>query len=148
MCCLTYIYIRCFLNFQNVSGIPVTVTVTVIVTVTMSLKSTDHKAHTYLLRKLQKKGMGVNEVEMLAKKSSGMEPRKEERRRRTVQLVMKGKLENAILVHRWSRESVRRKLAKVDPKWGNEKATFDYLQDHPDQRGRESLERREGQEQE
>ena len=135
-------------NFQNVSGIPVTVTVTVIVTVTMSLKSTDHKAHTYLLRKLQNKGMGVNEVEMLAKKSSGMEPRKEERRRRTVQLVMKGKLENAILVHRWSRESVRRKLAKVDPKWGNEKATFDYLQDHPDQRGRESLERREGQEQE
>ena len=56
-----------------------TVTVTVIVTVTMSLKSTDHKAHTYLLRKLQKKGMGVNEVEMLAKKSSGMEPRKEEK---------------------------------------------------------------------
>ena len=91
-----------------------TVTVTVIVTFTMSLKSTDHIVHTYLLRKLQKKGMGVNEVEMLAKKSSGMEPRKEERRRRTVQLVMKGKLENAILVHRWSRESFRRKLAKVE----------------------------------
>ena len=34
----------------------------------------------------------------------------EERRRRTVQLVMKGKLEDAILVHRWS----RRKLAKVE----------------------------------
>ena len=38
----------------------------------------------------------------------------EERRRRTVQLVMKGKLEDAILVHRWSRESFRRKLAKVE----------------------------------
>ena len=85
-------------------------TVTVIVTVTMSLKSTDHIVHTYLLRKLQKKGMGVNEVEMFAKKSSGVGPRKEERRRRTVQLVMKGKLEDAILLHRWSRESVRRKL--------------------------------------
>ena len=43
-------------------------------------------------------------------KSSGVRPRKEERRRRTVQLVMKGKLEDAILVHRWS----RRKLAKVE----------------------------------
>ena len=55
-----------------------------------------------MLRKLQKKGVGV--------KSFGVGPRKEERRRRTVQLVMKGKLEDAILVHRWS----RRKLAKVE----------------------------------
>ena len=39
-----------------------------------------------------------------------MGPKKEERRRRTVRLVMMGKLEDAILVHRWS----RRKLAKVE----------------------------------
>ena len=63
-----------------------------------------------LLRKLQKRGLGVNEVENFAQKSSEVGPRKEERRRRTVQLVIKGKLEDAILVHRWS----RRKLAKVE----------------------------------
>ena len=64
MCCLTYIYFGFYFQFSKVSGISVTVTVTVIVTVTMSLKSTDHIVHTYLLIKLQKKGMGVNEVEM------------------------------------------------------------------------------------
>ena len=94
----------------------------------------EFEVHIYLLRKLQKKGMCV--------KSLGVGPRKEERRRRTVQLVMKGKLEDAILVHRWS----RRKLAKVEI--GTWEGHNDYLQDHYDQRGRESLERREGQEQE
>ena len=60
-----------------------------------------------LLRKLQKRGMGVNEVENFAKKSSGVGPRKEDRRKRTVQLLMKGKLEDAKLVLRWSKESFR-----------------------------------------
>ena len=77
-----------------------------------------------LLRKLQKRGMGVNEVEFFAKKSSGVGPRKEERRRRTVQLLMKGKLEDATLVLGWSKESFKRKLAKVDRRWGHERATM------------------------
>ena len=47
-----------------------------------------------LLRKLQKRGLGVNCVEFFAKKNSGDGARKEERRRRTVQLMMKGKLED------------------------------------------------------
>ena len=77
-----------------------------------------------LLRKLQKRGLGVNEVEVFAKKSSGVGPRKEERRRRIVQLLMKGKLEDAVLVLRWSKESFKRKLAKVDRRWGHERATM------------------------
>ena len=77
-----------------------------------------------LLRKLQKRGMGVNEVEAFAQKSSGVGSRKEERRRRTVQLVMKGKVEDAVLVLRWSKESFMRKLAKVDRRWGHERATM------------------------
>ena len=77
-----------------------------------------------LLRKLQKRGMGVNEVEFFAKKSSGVGPRKEERRRRTVQLIMKGKLEDALLVLRWSKERFRSKLSKVDRRWGHERATM------------------------
>ena len=84
-----------------------------------------------LLRKLQKRGMGVNEVENFAKKSSGVGPRKEERRWRTVQLVMKGKLEDAMQVLRWSKESFRRKLTKVGTREGH----HDFLQVHPDQGG-------------
>ena len=77
-----------------------------------------------LLRKLQKRGLGVNEVEIFAQKSSGVGPRKEERRRRTVQLVMKGKMEDAMLVLRRSKESFRRKMDKVDRRWGHERATL------------------------
>ena len=84
-----------------------------------------------LLRKLQKRGLGVNEVEVFAKKSSGVGPKKEERRWRTVQLVMKGKLEDAMQVLRWSKESFRRKLTKVGTREGH----HDFLQVHPDQGG-------------
>ena len=84
-----------------------------------------------LLKKLQKRGLGVNEVEVFAKKSSGVGPRKEERRWRTVQLVMKGKLEDAMQVLRWSKESFRRKLTKVGTREGH----HDFLQVHPDQGG-------------
>ena len=67
-----------------------------------------------LLRKLKKRGVGVNSVECFARKNCGEGPRRETRRRRTVQLLMKGKLEDAVEVLRWSKESFRRKLAKVD----------------------------------
>ena len=51
-----------------------------------------------LLRKLQKRGVGVNCVEFFAKKNLGDGNRRElRRRRRTIQLVMKGKLEDAVL---------------------------------------------------
>ena len=41
-----------------------------------------------LLRKLQKRGLGLNSVEFFAKKNSGEGLRKEARRRRMVQLIM------------------------------------------------------------
>ena len=101
MCCLTYIYFGFYFQYsksqwdsRDGDGD------------SQCDRHNEFEVHIYLLRKLQKKGMCV--------KSSGVGPRKEEKRRRTVQLVMKGKLEDAILVHRWSRESFRRKLAKVE----------------------------------
>ena len=72
-----------------------------------------------LLRKLQKRGLGVNCVEFFAKKNSGEGARKEERRRRTVQLIMKGKLEDALLELRWSKERFTRKMTKVERRWGH-----------------------------
>ena len=43
-----------------------------------------------LLRKLQKRGLGLNSVEFFAKKNSGEGHRKEARRKRTVQLLING----------------------------------------------------------
>ena len=77
-----------------------------------------------LLRKLQKRGLGVNSVEVFAKKNSGEGPRRESRRRRTVQLLMKGKLEDAIQMLRWSKERFQRNMTKVERRWGHERGTM------------------------
>ena len=77
-----------------------------------------------LLRKLQKRGLGVNSVEVFARKNSGEGPRREGRRRRTVQLVMKGKLEDAIQMLRWSKERFQGKMTKVKRRWGHERGTM------------------------
>ena len=77
-----------------------------------------------LLRKLKKRGVGVNSVECFARKNCGEGPRRETRRRRTVQLLMKGKLEDAVEVLRWSKESFIRKMRKVERRWGHHRATM------------------------
>ena len=63
-------------------------------------------------------------MECFAKKNCGEGSRSEARRRRTVQLLMKGKLEDAMLVLRWSKESYIRKMGKVERRWGHHRATM------------------------
>ena len=73
-----------------------------------------------LLRKLQKRGVGVNCVEFFAKKNLGDGNRRElRRRRRTIQLVMKGKLEDAVLELRRTKERFLVKMDKVKRRWGH-----------------------------
>ena len=72
-----------------------------------------------LLRKLQRVGVGVNSIEIFAKKNSGEGQRKEKRRRRMVQLMMKAKVEDAELELRWSRERFGLKMSKVTRRWGH-----------------------------
>ena len=61
----------------------------------------------------------MNCVEFFAKKNSGDGIRRELRRRRTVQLVMKGKLEDAVLELRWTKEKFVVKMNKVERRWGH-----------------------------
>ena len=55
-----------------------------------------------LLRRLQRVGVGVNSVEVFAKKNSGEGVRVEKRRKRMIQLMMRAKLEDAELELKWS----------------------------------------------
>ena len=79
-----------------------------------------------LLRKLEKRGLGLNSFEFFAKKNSGEGLRKEARRRRMVQLIMKGKREDVmqVLIVIRSKESFGRKMAKVERRWGHHRATM------------------------
>ena len=77
-----------------------------------------------LLRKLHKRGLGLNSVEFYAKKSSGEGPRRKLRRKRTVQLLMKGKLEDAAIMLERSKENLNRKLTRVERRWGHHRATM------------------------
>ena len=77
-----------------------------------------------LLRKLHKRGLGLNSVEFYAKKSSGEGPRRKLRRKRTVQLLMKGKLEDAVIMLERSKENLNRKLTRVERRWGHHRATM------------------------
>ena len=72
-----------------------------------------------LLRKLQRVGVGVNSVEIFAKKNSGEGTRKEKRRRRMVQLLMKAKVEDAELELKWSKERFDLKMRKIARRWGH-----------------------------
>ena len=82
-----------------------------------------------LLRKLEKRGLGLNSFEFFAKKNSGEGLRKEARRRRMVQLIMKGKREDAmqVLIVIRSKESFGRKMAKVERRWGLDSMPTQYL---------------------
>ena len=66
-----------------------------------------------LLRRLQRVGVGVNSVEIFAKKNSGEGTRRENRRRRMVQLMMKAKVEDAELELKWSKERFDTKMRKI-----------------------------------
>ena len=68
--------------------------------------------------------MGVNSAECFARKNCGEGSRSEARRRRTVQLLMKGKVEDAMVVLKWSKESFSRKMGKVERRWGHHRATM------------------------
>ena len=72
-----------------------------------------------LLRKLRRVGVGVNSVEIFAKKNVGEGARKEKRRKRMTQLMMKAKLEDAELELKWSRERLQMKMNKVGRRWGH-----------------------------
>ena len=66
----------------------------------------------------------MNSVEFYAKKSSGEGPRRELRRKSTVQLLMKGKLEDAAIMLERSKGNLNRKLTRVERRWGHHRATM------------------------
>ena len=73
-----------------------------------------------LMRKLQRFGVGVNEVECYVRKSVKEEgSRWAARRRRLVQLNMKGKLEDAMVELRWIRERFHQRMTKLQGRWGH-----------------------------
>ena len=72
-----------------------------------------------LLRKLQRAGVGVNSVEIFAKKNSGEGTRREKRRRRMTQLMMKAKVEDAEMELKWSKERLDSKMRKLERRWGH-----------------------------
>ena len=75
-----------------------------------------------LFRSLQRRGVGLNEVEQYAKKSTRFGARYEVRRRRTVQLIMRGKREDAMVQLAWSKEKFVKKMAKLEGRWGRHRA--------------------------
>ena len=72
-----------------------------------------------LFRKLRRAGVGVNSVEVFAKKNSGEGTRVEKRKKRMIQLMMRAKLEDAEVELKWSRERFETKMNKVVRRWGH-----------------------------
>ena len=64
-------------------------------------------------------GVGFSDVEMFARKSSQQGARREARRKRLVREIMKKKKEDAVIQLGWSKERFRRKMAKLEARWGH-----------------------------
>ena len=71
-----------------------------------------------LFKKLKTKGVGVNNVEVFARRDAKEGNRREERRRRTVRDIMKGKLREAEEELRWSKEVLKRKEERLVKRFG------------------------------
>jgi hypothetical protein len=71
-----------------------------------------------LLRKLQRRGIGLNNVETFSRKNQGEGKRREWRRKRMVQTLMKVKREDAEEELRQDRERYSRRRRKLEERWG------------------------------
>ena len=83
------------------------------------IKSQKDQVAVEMFRKLEKKEVGLNDVETFARKSSRQGSRMEARRKGLVRRIMREKRMDAEIELRWSRERYKRRMAKLEARWGH-----------------------------